>query len=178
MHKKIILIYMTLLIPIFLSAQVFNTGQTLKRGKMTLGLFPTIYSSDFYIFMDGGYGLSKGADVNFKIGAGPISYFGADYEMTLRSVSPYISLSGGMHYFGESLGLDGTLNFTYPADKAWNIYSGLDMDININGNPNIPIWLFAGAEFGYRQNITLLFEVDLGFNGAGNNIGLGLGIYL
>ncbi len=165
------------------NAQVFNTASTLKSGKANLGINPAVLNEDFGLFLHGGYGISPGLDLGLKLGlAYPETYFGADIEWVLRGGSPYISVSAGGHSFGD-VGLDGTLNFTFPINRQVNIYSGLDMDLNFvkvhdETETRLPFWLFFGTEIGFRTNMTIIIEVELGLNDDAYSIfGGGMNFY-
>ena len=112
--KKVILSLTLSVFSIFAFSQVFNTGQTLKKGTFSLGLNPAYHingpSDGINIYFHGGYGIKQGIDLSIKFGVGDTQYFGADLEWALGKK---ISLTTGAHDFGE-FGLDGTLNFTIP----------------------------------------------------------------
>jgi len=190
--KKLILI---LLLFVFTSnAQVFNTAQTLKTGKFNIGLNPAVLDEEFGFFLHSGYGISPGFDLGMRVGLGfPETYFGADLEWVLRGLSPYISVSAGGHSFGD-VGLDGTLNFTFPINRQVQLYSGFDMDMNFvevkkfnqqtqqiedETETMIPMWLFIGTEIGFKRNMTILLEVEISMNDDAYNIfGGGINFYL
>ncbi len=181
--------FLILIILVFtVNAQVFNTAQTLKPGKGSLGITAAIIdgnsNSEFGVFFNGGYGLSRGLDLGAKIGIGfDETYFGLDLEYVLRGISPYISVAGGAHMWGDP-GLDGTLNFTFPLNRQLKLYSGLDLDINFvevgDGRETFtPFWWFIGTEVAFKKNMTLLFEMDLDLNDDAYSIfNFGLNFYL
>ncbi len=174
--KKIV--FFMIMFPVLVSAQVFNTGTTLKSGKMTLGSYPLI-GDGFSILMKAGYGLNHGLDLCFNIGTGAIGdYFGLDVEKMLISDKKIsVSAAGGAHLAGENGGLDMTLNASLPVKKAIVVYSGIDADLVFGDNSAIPIWLLVGSEIGFRSNLNLLFEINIGFNDAENQLGLGFNYY-
>lgn len=164
-----------------LHAQVFNTAQTLRTGTLTLGLEPVIYdtgNNDAALFIHGGYGISRGLDLGIKLGLGlDDTYFGADLEWLLRGVSPYISVSAGAHMYHD-VGIDGTLNITFPLSRQVWLYSGLDMDVVFSEDTGIPLWLPIGLEVGIRKNMTLILEVEAALNDDAYNIfGGGINFY-
>ena len=183
-----------LIIAVSLHAQVFNTSQTLKSGKWSLGLNPALHDhgdNEFGLFIHGGYGISRGMDLGLKLGFGyNETYFGADLEWVIRGISPYISISAGGHSYGD-VGLDATMNFTFPINKQVHLYTGFDFDlifIDRDDNPNtpddeggndtvFPVWLFVGTEVGIRHNMTLLLEVELEINDAYSIFGGGINFY-
>jgi hypothetical protein len=172
----------TLLLFTFLNAQVFNTAQTLQTGKFSLGLEPTLYdreNNETSLFIHGGYGISRGLDLGIKLGLGmDDTYFGADLEWMLRAVSPYISISAGAHMFND-VGMDGTMNITFPFNKQVWLYTGLDLDIVFaDKDTYIPFWLPVGIEVGIRRNMTILLEVEAGLNDEADTVfGGGINFY-
>ena len=172
-----------IIIPVSLQAQVFDTGQTMKKGKASIGVNPVIYNNggtDFTLFLHGAYGFRKGSDLGVKLGVGGNeTYFGVDVEWVLRRISPYISFSGGAHTFGD-IGIDGTLNFTIPVNRQVNLYSGMDTDIVLTKDIQFPLWIFVGVEMGFRKNLNLLLEVEAGINNDApyNVFGVGFYFYL
>ncbi|MFC1501961.1 hypothetical protein ACFL6A_00945 [bacterium] len=173
--KKLAFVLMLVIIPIQLSAQVFGTGQTLKPGRMSLGVNPAAYlntnNNDFYLFLHGGIGMSRRMDLGIKVGVlGDVTYFGADLEWCLSRRSPHISISVGAHHYNE-FGLDGILNFTFPLGRRMSIYTGLDLDVNfINGNTTAPFWLFIGSDISIARRIGFLIEAEIGINASAYNI--------
>ena len=170
------------------NAQVFNTAQTLRKGKASIAVNPAIMDNggdnEFGVFFNGGYGISPGLDLGAKIGVGfNETYFGFDFEYILRGVSPYISVAGGAHMWGDP-GLDGTLNFSFPLNRQLSIYSGLDLDINFvevadEKETFTPFWWFIGTEVAIKKKMTLLFEVDIALNDDAYSIfNFGLNFYL
>jgi hypothetical protein len=167
--------FITMIICTCLQAQVFNTAQTLRQGAFALGLEPAIYDlegdNETALFLHGGYGISRGLDLGIKLGLGmEETYIGADLEWMLRALSPYISISAGAHMFND-VGIDGTLNFTFPLNKQLWLYSGLDLDIVFAENDTfIPFWLPVGLEVAIRRNMTILLEVEIALNEEAYNI--------
>jgi hypothetical protein len=177
------LICSTFLLFTLLHAQVFNTAQTLRTGTFNLGLEPTIYDmegdNETSLFIHGGYGINRGLDLGIKLGLGmDETYFGAELEWMLRGISPYVSVSAGAHMFND-VGIDGTLNLTFPLSKQLWLYTGLDLDVVFAENDTfIPFWLPVGIEVGLRKNMTLLLEVEVGLNDEAYNIfGGGINFY-
>jgi len=167
--KKVIILFL-LLISTALFAQVLENAGTLPTGKANLGVFLVDYANDdLGLFVNGGYGLGPGYDLGMQLGVGySETYFGADVEWLLKAGKPAISVAAGAHVFND-LGLDGTLNFTFPINRQIDLYTGLDMDINFvkvgeRKDTQVPFWLFLGTEVGLRSDINLLFELELDLN--------------
>ena len=71
MKKLFCILFFTIALLNFINAQVFNTGQTLKKGAFSFGVEPAIIAngnSDFILFLHGGYGIKKGIDFGVKAG--------------------------------------------------------------------------------------------------------------
>lgn len=175
--KKLILLLGIVLIANGLWAQVFNTGQTLKKGAFSVGFEPTIIASgnsDFILFGHFGYGLKKNIDFGAKVGLlGPDTYVGADVEF---GITENISFGAGAHVFG-GFGLDATLLATYPATKSVNIYGGLDLDVILEGNTDFPLWIPIGVEVGLRKSLAFMLEASVGVTTSTHYIGGGVVAY-
>lgn len=168
-------------------AQVFNTGQTLRKGVFSLGVEPTLHinggADGFILFTHAGYGIKSGMDLGIKAGLGAPNYFGADMEFALGRRS---SLAVGAHNF-NSFGLDGTFNFVIPINNDTRFFTGLDVDINFietkdnNGDDkteiDMPFWIPIGLEVGLSSDMNLIFESEIGLNGGYHVIGGGLNFY-
>lgn len=187
--KKLLLLVVVVFTFTSVHGQVFNTGQTLKRGTVSLGVEPTLHidggADGVILFGHAGYGIKSGLDAGLQLGFGDQKYFGANLEFALGNK---ISLAVGAHDFGY-FGLDGTLNFTIPIKSDIRLYSGLDTHINfIKGTNNegetettleMPFWIPIGLEVGLSQNMSLLFESEIALNDrAYHIIGGGLNFYL
>ncbi len=166
MKVKITIIILTLIAAAILPAQLLENAGTLRSGKMNLGAFLTDYENDdLGIFVTGGYGLGSGTDLGLRLGLGyNETYFGANVEWMLKGGKPAISLAAGAHVFND-LGLDGTLNLTFPLSRQINLYTGLDMDINFveirrEKDTQVPVWLPIGVEIGLKSNVALLIELE------------------
>lgn len=177
--KKVLSFLLLLLIVSSSFSQVFNTGQTLKPKTFSLGIEPGVMingSSDFMLFLYGGYGIKQGIDFSVKAGfLGTTDYFGADVEFAL----PYrMSFAVGAHQFGD-FGLDGALNITFPIKNDIRFSSGLDLDVNFNDDKTrFLLWLPLGLEIGIRKNMSFIFEAEIGLTDpAYNFIGGGLNFY-
>ena len=171
------------------NAQVFNTGQTLKPGKISLGIEPAFVvngGSDFMLFLHGGYGLKSGIDFGLSVGfLKGDTYIGGDVEF---AVSKYMSFSVGAHHWGN-FGLDATLLGTYPLRKDVHLFGGLDSDINFlrydkdndgdkDTDTQFLLWLPIGVEIGVRSNLSFIFEASVGLTDpAYHLIGGGVSIY-
>jgi len=178
--KKLVSIALLVLFTSTTFSQVFNTGQTLKPKTFSLGFEPSVLingSSEFMLFLHGGYGLKQGVDFAVKVGVlGPQDYFGADVEFAL----PYrMSFMVGAHEFGD-FGLDGALNITFPIRNDIRFSTGLDLDMNFNQDKTrFLLWLPLSLEVGIRKNMSFIFEAEVGLTDpAYHFIGGGLNFYL
>ncbi len=176
MKKLLTLIILCCLLPLSMHAQIFNTSSTLKPGRFNVGFEPGIYAggdADFTLFLHGGVGLTKGADLGLKLGvlSGNV-YFGGDVEFCLNR---YFSFSAGAHSWGN-FGLDFTGLVTLPIRNVAKFYTGLDADI-IFSEPDtkIPLWIPLGLEIPLRSNMYFHFETEINVSEYGSHfIGGGL----
>ena len=147
-----------------LSAQVFNTSGTLKKGTFSAGFEPGVYvdPSDFNLFLHGGAGLTSNIDLGVKLGVlGDETYFGGDVEF---GVGKIFSLSAGAHSYFD-FGLDFTGLFTFPIGGVADLYTGLDVDVAFAENDTyFPIWIPIGLEIPLKKDILFLFEAEINVN--------------
>ncbi len=188
--KKIIL---SLLVLTFLSnvltAQVFNTGLTLREGEISIGINPAYYntaSGNLGLYLHGGYGINSKVDIAFKYGLFDGSdYIGGDLEYNLLKKSDiHFSVSGGLHGWKDiSIGVDFTGNITFQVNKM-EFYSGLDVDIDFiktsaDRVSNTKIWLPLGFNTNIMDKLELILEADIAINDYATSIfGGGLVFYL
>jgi hypothetical protein len=176
--KKTILLVSIIFTCSVISAQVFNTGNTLQKGKVALGIEPAYLIDSYqglYLFLHGGVGITSGIDLGVKIGIGQTNYFGADLEWRLAK---NLSLATGAHSFGD-FGLDGCLNYTIPLGSSARLFTGLDADINFGrDNLYVPIWLPLGVEVKMEKKLAFILETEIGLTSpAYHLIGGGVMIY-
>ncbi len=165
------------------SGQIYNTAQKLKDGAFHLGIAPILLVNGDVspgLYFLGGVGITHSLDlyINGRFANNDRSYFGVDLQWALLQSSPYLSLITGAHV-GHNLGLDATLDLTFPLGNTVVLYGGLDMDIEFPDNDiTVPAWLFFGPRIYIRRNTALFMEVDLGLTDITPSIfGLGLGFY-
>ncbi len=171
--KKFSVIIVGVLFSTMLSAQVFNTGETLKPKTFSLGIEPAYYLDDFKLFLHGSYGIKKGIDVSMKLGLGGETYFGADVEWAL---APRISLATGAHVLGD-FGLDGTILFSLPVRKDARVFTGVDMDIVFADEVVVPVWIPLGVELGIKNNMSFILEGEIPIIDADPILGGGVVFY-
>ncbi|HDP55112.1 MAG TPA: hypothetical protein ENN24_05460 [Bacteroidetes bacterium] len=180
MMKKILLIVFAAAVSFSVTAQVFNTGQTLKPKKFSAGIEPAVLingNAEFILFLHGGVGITKGVDFGLTLGVlGPSNYIGGDVEF---AIGRNLSVAVGAHDFGV-FGLDGTLNATFPIRKDIRIFTGADVDINFPKNSTqFLLWLPIGIEVGIRSNMSFIFETEIGLtDSAYSLIGGGVNFYI
>jgi hypothetical protein len=173
--KKVFFIICFTAVTCMLSAQVFNTAETLKKGSFSLGVEPIVYTdgkNDYYLFAYGGIGLKRGLDFAIKLGLGDETYIGGDVEFALGKI---ISVSAGAHSWNV-FALDGTLLLTLPITLGVSLYSGFDVDINVDENTDqSPFWVPIGLEVSLVRKMSVLFEGGIGVNDhAPNYLGGGI----
>lgn len=177
---------LALLMTTCVSAQVFNTGEVLPPGRLTLGVYPLLIShpgnDNFVWFFQGGLGLSPGVDFAAKAGldyGDNTNYYGADLEWALSRRAPHLSLATGFHVL-EDPGLDGTLNLSFPISRGSFLYGGVDADLNFyNGNTDTPMWGFFGLDLRYARRFYFMLEASLAITDEdANTYGAGMTVYL
>ena len=177
--KRFFLILMLFLTVSVAHSQVFNTGQTLKPKTFSVGLEPAVVingGADFILFLHGGAGIVKGIDFGLNLGfLGPSEYFGADVEF---AIAKNMSIAAGAHHYGV-FGVDGTFNITFPIKKEVRILTDADVDVNFpKKDVNVLLWLPLGVEVGIRNNMSFIFEAEIGLTGPIYHlIGGGLNFY-
>lgn len=173
MKKIFVLFCIVSLLDMSAQAQVFNTGQTLKKGTFALGvqgLGPvnrTINKPNIY--GHAGFGLTSGIDVAATVGVGfnSVHYVGANIEFALLK---HMSLAIGVHKSGNA-GIDGTFLFDIPIGKKVVIYSGADSDTDFKKvtetdgskviEPTFYVWVPVGVEIELKKSIHLLIESSI-----------------
>jgi hypothetical protein len=177
--KKVLTVFLAMVVSLSATSQVFNTGQTLKPKQFSLGIEPAVLingNGNFILFLHGGAGITDGIDFGVTLGVlGSSNYFGADVEF---AVGRLLSVAVGAHNFGV-FGIDGTLNATFPIRKDVRIFTGADIDINFPANKTqLLLWLPIGVEVGLRNNVSFIFEAEIGLTDpAYSLIGGGLNFY-
>ena len=162
-----------------LNAQVYNTAETLNKGKFSAIGAPVFYDSGIMLLGKLGYGLDYGNDIALTMGFGNKSYLGTDMEKVLNwgnFDNLYMSFSSGVHYC-DGFGIDGTINFTVLFDNSLELYSGLDLDWMLTENTGLPTWIFIGCEYNLKNQLAFFCEIDLGINDSDNMIGAGICYY-
>jgi hypothetical protein len=165
---------------------LFNNAQTLNKGNWSLGLdvaYADRVQDEFALFLHGGYGLGNNSDLGLKLGFGwGNTYFGLDYEKTLLSGKPSVSLHGGAHYFYD-FGLDLGATVSFPLGNVW-LSTGIDSDINFGRDARddfdlyAPIWLPINLEVYLKKNLSLVFEGNVKLTRtAYTTIGGGINVY-
>ncbi len=162
--------------------QVYNTAKTLRPAKFSIGIAP-IYFADqgnFGLYLNGGVGISKKMDLSIKWRLhNHTNYFGGDFEFLLLGGFPSLSLALGMHAYNK-LGIDGTMNLTFPIGKVASIYGALDADVEFNdGSAQFPVWGVIGFEAILRRHLSLILELDIRINRPAENMfGIGLNVFI
>jgi hypothetical protein len=168
-----------LALPVLSWSQVFNTATTLKPGKISLGLNPVVYNEDFGLFLHGGIGIVPGVDLALHYGFLDYDdYFGADIEWRLLSGKPSLSLITGAHKHYDA-GLDLGLNLSFPIASKFQLYTGIDTDINFgHGDSYSHVWLPIGVEIPLKTKMSFMFEAEIPLNNYAFSIfGGGISFY-
>ena len=159
-------LFLALAVPQFVVAQVFNTSHSIQRASFALSASPTVFMDDgvneIAMFVYGGYGIGRGIDLHVRAGFFETSnYIGANLEWTVRRTSPFVSLSAGAHYVDDPA-VDGTLNLTFPTRRGIEFYLGLDADLILDDDPDLPAWVFFGGAYNLINQIDIIAEFNYG----------------
>ncbi len=161
MKKTSILFLLIIVLSAGIKAQVFNTSSTLNPGKFSAGFEPGIYVSptNFSLFLHGGIGITRSVDFGLKVGLlNGSTYVGGDIEF---EIVKFFSISAGAHAQGN-FGLDATGLFTFPIGGIAKIYTGLDMNIELEqGNTSIPLLIPLGIQIPLRKYMLFIFESEI-----------------
>lgn len=166
------IIFLILIVPILMSAQVMNTARVLNNNEAAIQVYPSFRGKNPYIYLAGEYGLQNAMDVQVNFGAGKNPYLGANLEKVFIKKDYVISAAGGAH-FSSDAGLNVNGNMTYPVANVLDIYGGLDMELNFGNSIETPVWLYIGNAINYDKNLQFFLEVAVGVD-ADNIISLGI----
>jgi len=192
MKKLLFLLCIT--VPVVATAQVVNFAKTLPVRSYSIGITPSYYidagsallqdigvepgeSEDMDIGLgDGGalaVGLSGGYAINYSLDLGArfiyvmngAPQFGVDLQYLLHETrSSYFSVIGGLHHW-KSFGFDLTGLYTFTPRYFLNFTVGLDMDLNLNPDPDNSFrshfWLPVNVGFNVNDQTFLFAEYDL-----------------
>lgn len=181
--KKIIIAVCTIVsLHSSLVAQVLNTASTLKPGAFSLTVAPVLFverDNDLGLDFGAGVGVGHGVDLAFKMLIQPgKNYFGGDVEFMLLNDVPQISLAFGAHAWND-VGLDGTLNITFPIRHVLSLYTGLDFDAEFyHGGQAFPLWVPVGMEVKVRRHLGIVMEIDVAADHAADSrFSAGMNVY-
>ena len=189
MRRILLILVSVVFISVSLKAQVFNTGQTLKKGVLALGVQPAVHVNGgvngAIVYAHAGFGLTSGIDISAKAGVGRLNtyYVGGDIEFALAR---HMSIALGGHKSGD-YGVDGTFLFDIPIKNKVVIYSGVDSDVNFGTKINnsgdevadldVLVWVPIGLEIKISKSIHFLAESSIGVTSDSYHI-IGGGIML
>ena len=172
---KYLLIQVLITVPVLLTAQVFGTGETLRKGKSSVGINSFYSAMDenkkVYLFVHLGHGIGQACDIDVKVGfTGDETYLGADAEWQLTRRNVFVSFTGGAHKF-INFGMDAILNVMLPMGRNSGVYLGTDLDIEFEKKEVItPFWLFIGMKINLSRKTCLLVTMEGAMNDEASNI--------
>lgn len=180
MKKIISVMVIAFFFTLSVNAQVFNTGETIKPGEVSVGVSPTYYntaSGTMALFLYAGYGISSSWDFGFRYGLfDGVNYIGADIESCIYNQNNLsVSLTGGIHGWKDvGIGVDGIFNLTLQVEQL-EFYSGLDADINFMKAPDernsiTKLWIPIGFNANIMDNLELLLEANVPVSDNNNAI--------
>ncbi len=170
------LLLLLLSTPLF--AGTFGTAGLLRPGHFAFGLEPSFAfsPSEFMLYLHGGVGLTRSADLDVQLGLGSQTYFGANVEFGLihdTRRSPGLSLAVGAHG-ASNFGLDGTLLLSnrFP---TFSLYGALDMDMEFvdtgtdTSEVLVPLYFDLGVAIPVARQMDFLLEGDIGLTDVANS---------
>ena len=147
-------------------SQVLKKAETLSRGDLAISGSPTVFiddNNDIALFLYGLYGLGNNANLRVRAGFFESSnYIGGNFEWTIRRRTPSFTFSLGGHYQNDPA-LDATFNFSNPLNKNFDIYGGLDVDLILDDDPDLPLWVFLGLSYNLLNHVDIVAEFNYGF---------------
>ncbi len=168
--KKLALILLLSVLSVGIYSQRFNTASALKKRVISVGINPLLWNQELGFFAHGGYGLTSGIDVSVKYGVLKGSdYFGADIEYQLLSGMPNVSVIGGAHVMGD-VGVDVGGAVSIPLGQTAELYSGMELDINLGDDTQLLGWIPIGVEIYLQRKLSFLLEADVPFTEDAVNI--------
>jgi len=163
----LIILAATFVFPPGAHAQVMKTAVTLPRGDLSIGGAPTVFIdgavNEIALFVYGQYGL--GNSTNLRVRAGfyeTTNYIGGNFEWVFSRASPAVSFSLGGHY-QQDPGADATLNFSGALSRYLHLYGGIDADLIVDDDPDLPLWAFLGTSYQLLDRVDIMVEFNYGF---------------
>lgn len=169
MSKTLAIVFLVigLLFPLNAFSQVMKTAETIPRGKFAISGSPTVYMDDgtnnIALFIYGLYGI--GSNTNLRVRTGFFeadNYVGANFEWTMRRKGPAFTFALGGHYVNDPAA-DVTFNLTVPLKQNIELYGGLDADLIVDDDPDLPMWVFLGFSYKLLDHVDMMVEFDYGF---------------
>lgn len=162
--KRILFVFICLLITATTFGQVFNTASTMKKGKLSLGLNPAYYNDNLGLFVHGNAGIISGIDLSIKYGLLDGSdYFGTDLEWGLIQKKLSVSLTTGVHYIND-IGLDVSLNISTALKRDVHFYSGIDTDLELANDIDMLLWIPIGVDLRIKSKLSFILEAEIPVN--------------
>ncbi|MFA6470281.1 MAG: hypothetical protein WCW35_15400 [Bacteroidota bacterium] len=176
MRKSLLL---AILFTTMVQSQVLNDARVLLAGKMDIGLSAVRINNSNGQSARIGIGLIRGADAEIVGTFEQDRYtIGVNTEIAL-GYRPDISLTIGGHYQQTVKGLDATITISFPVNRFFSMYTGIDGDMILgSGSSQTPVWYFAGINSFLYRGFELFLEVDPGVAGpAASLFAAGLRLY-
>ncbi len=146
--------------------QVVKKASTIARGDFALSASPAVYmdggTNDIGLFLYGLYGLGNNTNVRVRAGFFEAdNYIGGNLEWTMRRRSPAFTFSLGGHYVNDPA-VDVTFNLSVELNDMLDLYGGLDTDLILDDDPDLPIWTFIGLSYSVRDHVDVMIEFNAG----------------
>lgn len=143
-----------------------KTSHLIPKGKFAINASPVAYmdegANELAFFVRGLYGLGK--NTNFRVTAGFFetdNYIGGNLEWPIVKKKTQVSLSLGGHYVNDPA-VDLTLNLSTPLSRYVTLYTGVDTDLIMDDDPDLPIWGFLGLSYKVINQVDVMVEFNVG----------------
>ena len=146
--------------------QVLKKASTIPRANFAISAAPAVYmdggTNDIGLFLYGLYGI--GSNTNLRVRAGFFeadNYIGGNFEWTMRRSGPAFTFSLGGHYVNDPA-VDVTFNLSGALGNNVDLYGGIDTDLILDDDPDLPIWAFIGVSYSVLDHVDVLLEFNAG----------------
>lgn len=156
-------------------AEVFGTAGILRPGNFAFGIEPslTFNPSDFVLYLHGGLGLTRGIDLDLKLGLSSQISFGGDVEFSLipdSARTPGLSFTAGVHG-SDNFGMDAILLLSNRF-ATFSLYGALDADLEFVDNGTggteivVPFYFDIGVAIPVSRQLEVLLEGNIAISSA------------
>lgn len=171
-------------------SQMMNTAETLKKGDGVARFSTSIYDNDTQFNINGGYGLTRGMDLEARVSfGGADTYIGIDLEYLLSNRGGNaFSVFGGFHSVSD-IGIDFGGTFSTKLSSKLHFFAAFDGNLEFYDVPaagggtesesQFVNYIVLGFDIPMRRAFSVGFEGSVGMTDAASNIiTIGVNYYL